>query len=305
MNKHFSPNMNRRSFIIGTTAVGAGLAIGFDLPFGGPAVVRAADGSPEIGAVVADFVARAKALNPRLAYCCDPVIGDRDRGLFVSRDLPPLVRDRLCPLADIVTPNHFEFEWLCGAKATTPGQVIAAAQALMARGPSVVIVTSAERAKDMKQRAVLIRGVVGRCSKPRLDMHYQHGPISRVAGYYAKDILWPNAGVGPEDIDAVGAYDAFTFTSMLQLEDYGFCKKGEGGPFIMDGRIALGGELPINTHGGLLSQGHVVGLNHVVELTRQLRREAGRAQVKDAEVGLVTGYGDMGDGSIAILRRAA
>ena len=101
-------------------------------------------GSPAIGAVVADFVARARASNPKLAYCCDPVIGDRDRGLFVPAGLPPLVRDRLCPLADIITPNHFEFEWLSGAKATTSAQVIAAAQALMARGPSVVIVTSAE-----------------------------------------------------------------------------------------------------------------------------------------------------------------
>jgi pyridoxine kinase len=101
-------------------------------------------GSPEIAAVVADFVARAKVRKPKLTYCCDPVIGDRDRGLFVPAGLPPLVRDRLCPLADIITPNHFEFEWLTGAKATTTGQVIAAAQALMARGPSVVIVTSAE-----------------------------------------------------------------------------------------------------------------------------------------------------------------
>jgi pyridoxine kinase len=101
-------------------------------------------GSPEIAAVVADFVARARTHNPKLTYCCDPVLGDRDRGLFVPADIPPLVRDRLCPLADIITPNHFEFEWLCGAKATTSGQVIGAAQALMARGPSTVVVTSAE-----------------------------------------------------------------------------------------------------------------------------------------------------------------
>ena len=101
-------------------------------------------GSPEIAAVVADFVARAKARNPALTYCCDPVLGDRDRGLFVHADIPPLVRDRLCPLADIITPNHFEFEWLCGSKATTINQVLAQAQTLLARGPSIIVVTSAE-----------------------------------------------------------------------------------------------------------------------------------------------------------------
>jgi pyridoxine kinase len=103
-------------------------------------------GSAENAAVIADFVARAKTRKPGLPYCCDPVLGDRDRGLFVHADIPPLVRDRLCRLADIITPNHFEFEWLCGAKATTTAQVIAAAQALMARGPSTIIVTSAELA---------------------------------------------------------------------------------------------------------------------------------------------------------------
>jgi len=103
-------------------------------------------GSPEIAAVVADFVARARTGHPALLYCCDPVLGDRDRGLFVQADIPPLVRARLCPLADIITPNHFEFEWLCGAKTTTADQMIEAAQALLARGPSTVVVTSAELA---------------------------------------------------------------------------------------------------------------------------------------------------------------
>jgi pyridoxine kinase len=101
-------------------------------------------GSPEIAAVVADFVARARARNPSLLYCCDPVLGDRDRGLFVQAAIPPLVRDRLCPLADILTPNHFEFEYLVGASAATSGAVIAQAQMLLARGPSTVIITSAE-----------------------------------------------------------------------------------------------------------------------------------------------------------------
>jgi pyridoxine kinase len=99
-------------------------------------------GSSEIAAVVADFVARAKARSPKLIYCCDPVLGDRDRGLFVRAGIPPLVRDLLCPLADIITPNHFEFEFLCGAKVTAIDQVIA--QARILRGPSTVVVTSAE-----------------------------------------------------------------------------------------------------------------------------------------------------------------
>jgi pyridoxine kinase len=101
-------------------------------------------GSAEIAAAVADFVARAKARNPGLLYCCDPVLGDRDRGLFVQAGIPPVVRDRLCPLADLVTPNHFEFEFLCGTKAATSGEMIAQAQTLLARGPSTVVITSAE-----------------------------------------------------------------------------------------------------------------------------------------------------------------
>jgi pyridoxine kinase len=100
-------------------------------------------GSAEIAAVVADFVERARLRNPALRYACDPVLGDRDRGLFVQADIPPLVRNRLCPLADIITPNHFEFEWLAGTRAATTDEVIAQADVLLGSGPSTIVVTSA------------------------------------------------------------------------------------------------------------------------------------------------------------------
>ena len=101
-------------------------------------------GSAAIAGVVADFVARAKQRNGALRYALDPVMGDRDRGLFVKADIPPVVRDRLLPLADIVTPNHFEFEALCGAAAVTLDQMLAQARGLIDRGPSTVVITSAE-----------------------------------------------------------------------------------------------------------------------------------------------------------------
>src|SRR5262249_30589943 len=110
-----------------------------------------------------------------------------------------------------------------------------------------VSVPSAGRARGLTAKPVYIMGVAGRVSKPRVDFHWAHGPISRVAGYYAKDIVFGQAGIGPEDVDLTGSYDAFTFTTMLQLEEYGFCKKGEGGAYVSSGIIELGGKRPNNT----------------------------------------------------------
>ncbi|TWS99698.1 hypothetical protein [Reyranella sp. CPCC 100927] len=189
---------------------------------------------------------------------------------------------------------------------------------------TAIVITSAERARDCKNHPVLIRGVVGRCSKPRLDMHYQAGPISTVAGHYAREILWPNAGVGPEDVDVTGSYDAFTFTTMLQLEDYGFCKKGEGGDYVSNGTIRLGGRRPNNTSGGHLCEGYTHGVNMVVENVRQLRHDAddscpvgpdgkrqhtydysegGCRQVKNCEVSANLGWAMPGTGSAMVMRR--
>ena len=138
---------------------------------------------------------------------------------------------------------------------------------------TALIVTSVERAYDYAQTPARILGVAGRVCKPRIDMHFQHGPISTVAGYYIKDLIYRNAGLGPEDIQCTGAYDAFTFTSMLQLEDYGFCKKGEGGDYVSSGIMRLGGERPNNTSGGHLCEGYTHGMNMIIENVRQLRGE--------------------------------
>lgn len=109
------------------------------------------------------------------------------------------------------------------------------------------------------------------------------------------------AGVGPADIDAAMIYDCFTFEVIHQLEEAGFFPRGEAGPRIAAGAIALDGELPVNPHGGLLSEGHLGGLNHVVEAVRQLRGTCGARQLSAPEHVAVTGWGGMGDGSMAVL----
>ena len=189
---------------------------------------------------------------------------------------------------------------------------------------NALIVTRVDRAKDCRHTPAVIQSVVGRCCKPRADMHYQSGPISTGAGQYAKDILWPNAGLGPEDVDLTGSYDALTFTTMLQLEDYGFCKKGEGGDYVSSGDMRLGGRRPNNTSGGHLCEGYTHGVNMVIENVRQLRgevddfcpvgadgkrahtydySEGGCRQVRDAEISANLGWGTPGMGSAMVMAK--
>lgn len=99
------------------------------------------------------------------------------------------------------------------------------------------------------------------------------------------------AGVGPDDIDIVQLYDCFTIVVLMQLEDYGFCAKGEGGAFVAGGRLGLTGGLPANTAGGLLAEGFGGGMLHIIEAVRQLRGECGIRQVDGAELVLVSGHG--------------
>jgi acetyl-CoA acetyltransferase len=116
----------------------------------------------------------------------------------------------------------------------------------------------------------------------------------------AAPAVYERAGIGPADVDTAMIYDCFTFEVLHQLEEAGFCPRGEAGAFVLSGALRLGGRLPTNTHGGLLSEGHLLGLSHVVEAVRQVRGEAGDRQVPHARVAAVTGWGDWGDGSMAL-----
>jgi acetyl-CoA acetyltransferase len=156
---------------------------------------------------------------------------------------------------------------------------------LVSTGAGAFIVTSAHRAQDLPNRAAHILGMGSACLFSGVTYAED---LTSAAGREASRRAFRMAGLTPADVDVAELYDCFTYTVLVTLEDYGFCEKGEGGPFMENGRIELGGELPINTHGGLLSQAHVGGMLHITEAVAQLRHAAGPRQVEDAEVAVVS-----------------
>jgi acetyl-CoA acetyltransferase len=174
-------------------------------------------------------------------------------------------------------------------------------------GACAVVITSAERARDLRQRPVLIRAVAqAGPANPQPGIQFpvlMRDSITELPASNVADVLYRRAGLGPADIDVAQLYDCFSITVLMQLEDWGFCKKGDGGPFVADGNIALGGTVPINTGGGHMSEGYIHGMNHIVEGARQMRGES-TSQVEGAETCLVTST-PLPPGSALILRRAS
>jgi len=156
-------------------------------------------------------------------------------------------------------------------------------------GAAAAIITTAERARTLRQPPIYIMGF-SQFQNSRgwfVDDH-----MTELAAKESADAAYRMAGVGPKDIDTAQIYDCFTYTVLATLEDYGFAKKGEGGPWVATGALELDGELPTNTSGGQLSEGHTEGALQIVEGVRQLRHSYGPdRQVKDAEIALVTGHG--------------
>jgi len=177
---------------------------------------------------------------------------------------------------------------------------------LQTDGAAAVVTTSASRAADLRQPPVYIRGMaqggegVWGQGEEWLQMPDE---IFASAGYRSiVPDLYASAGIGSDEIDVALLYDHFTAMVLMQLEDFGFCPRGESGPFVESGAIRQSGSIPVNTHGGSHSYANLNGMTHIPEAVRQLRGTATN-QVPDAGVALVTGGPGKLPMSALILRR--
>jgi acetyl-CoA acetyltransferase len=156
-------------------------------------------------------------------------------------------------------------------------------------GGVALVVTSAERARDLARPAAVISAAAQGSGPDQFTMTSYYRPdIGGIAemGVVGRQ-LWNQSGLGPQDVSTAVLYDHFTPFVLAQLEELGFCERGQAPDFVADGRIELGGELPINTHGGQLGEAYVHGMNGIAEAVRQIRGSAVN-QVPDADAVLVT-----------------
>jgi len=157
-------------------------------------------------------------------------------------------------------------------------------------GGCCIVLTTEERARDLPHRPVYVRGAAGGTTHHSIQAM---ADMTTTAAAVSGPKAFTEAGIRPGDVDVFAMYDSFTYTVLVVLEDLGFAPKGEGGPFVADGNLRLGGALPTNTDGGGLSATHpgMRGLFLLCEATRQLRGDAGGSQVRDAEIAVAHGSG--------------
>jgi len=175
---------------------------------------------------------------------------------------------------------------------------------LVTDGGGALVVTSAARARSLRQPPAYVLGTGEAISHLSIsNMADLTVTAARESGAQA----YAMAGLRPRDIDAVEVYDAFTITTLLFLEDLGFCPKGEGGRFVQDGAIAPGGTLPVNTNGGGLSYGHpgMYGLFVLIEAVRQIRGACGERQVSGCETAIAHGNGGVLSAQSTVILGAA
>ena len=157
-------------------------------------------------------------------------------------------------------------------------------------GGCAIIVTSAERARDLKKDPAIIRGVSQASTRGQEEMtsFYREELTSLPEMELAGQRAYAMAGLGPEDIDAACLYDAFTSEVMMQLESFGFCGPGEGRDMVRDGALDIDGRLPNNTHGGLISEAYIHGMNNIAEGVRLVRGDSTSQPSKAVEHVLVS-----------------
>jgi len=157
-------------------------------------------------------------------------------------------------------------------------------------GGGAIIITTAERARDLRQPPVYVLGAAA--GQTHWNITQMPDFTSTAAASCGPEAL-AQAGIGPDDIDTLQVYDSFTITTLLLIEGLGLCAKGEGGPFVAEGNLRRGGRVPLNTDGGGLSSCHpgMRGIFLLAEATRQLRGQAGEAQVPDCSIAVACGSG--------------
>ena len=160
-------------------------------------------------------------------------------------------------------------------------------------GGAAVILTTPERAKDLKQTPAVIRGVAHASADDQEQMtSFYRDSVARMpeVELVAKQ-LYEKSGMTPDEIDCAVIYDAFTIIVLQQLEAYGFCKFGEAKDFVKNGNISVGGRLPTNTHGGQLSEAYIHGMNGIVEGVRQVRGQSTNQPEKHEHALVTSGLG--------------